>query len=222
MAVLLDHVFVCTDRDGSEADRLVEAGLTEGRSAVHPGQGTANRCFLFHNAYLELIWVHDADEAGSALTQRTRILERWTGRTERTCPFGICVRPLRPSTDSACPFAAWEYLPRYVPSSRPIHIGSNCDRLDEPMLFFLKDASAPDSWPGQPLLHHRLGVRRITHLVWTRPVETALSPELQTVVDAGLLGVERGDRHALTIYFDHEAAGQSTRLHPRLPLTLNC
>jgi hypothetical protein len=220
MAIQLDHVFVCTNADGFEAGQLVAAGLTEGRSGVHAGQGTANRCFLFHNAYLELIWVHDADEAASPLTRPTRLLERWTGRTQSTCPFGLCVRPLQPSTDGACPFTAWEYLPRYVPSGRPIHIGTNCDRLAEPMLFFLPHASAPDSWPGQPPLQHRLGVRQMTHLVWTRPVAAALSPELQVVVDAGLLGVELGDQHALTISFDHEAAGQSTRLLPPLPLAL--
>jgi hypothetical protein len=125
--------------------QLVSIGLTEGPSGVHQGQGTANRCFLFHNAYLELIWVHAREEARSPLTERTRIFERWNDRADGTCPFGICLRPARPSGGSDRPFTTWDYLPRYVSTSSPIHIGTNSDRLEEPMLFFIESASRPDT-----------------------------------------------------------------------------
>jgi Glyoxalase-like domain len=219
----LDHIFVCVNLDAPEATEVVALGLTEGQSALHQGQGTANRCFLFHNAYLELIWVHDEADASSTLTKRTGLFERWKGRTGRTCPFGICLRPKRPSDPSRAsglPFAGWDYLPRYVSPSRPIHVGANCDRLTEPMLFFIESASRPDSWSRQPPLRHRLGVREITRLTWTRPTSTSLSPELQAVVDAGYLGVELGNTHALTICFDNEVMGLSASLLPHLPITL--
>lgn len=215
----LDHVFVCANVDAPESTQFVALGLTDGRSAVHPGQGTANRCFVFHNAYFELIWVHDEAEACSPLTAGTRLFERWKGRADKTCPFGICFRPTGPSLASGPPFACWDYLPRYVPASRPIHIGANCDRLAEPMLFFIESASRPDSWPRQPPLQHRLGVRELTRLSWTRPIDTALSPELQAVVDAGCLNVELGRAHALEIGFDNEAMEQSASLLPHLPIT---
>lgn len=216
----LDHVFVCTNSGGPEATQLIALGLTEGPSGVHQGQGTANRCFLFHNAYLELIWVHDEADARSLLTERTRLFERWKGRADGTCPFGICLRPARSSRVSGPPFAGWGYLPRYVPPSRPIHVGANCDRLAEPMLFFIESASRPDSWPRQPPLQHRLGVREVTRLSWTHPADASLSPELQAVVDAGCLSVESGHTHALKICFDNEAMGQSASLLPHLQVTL--
>ena len=220
MSFELDHVFVCTNLDAPEATQLVSHGLTEGPSGAHQGQGTANRCFLFQNAYLELIWVHSREEARSPLTERTKLFERWKGRVDETCPFGICLRPAPPSVGSGLPFAAWDYLPRYVAKSSPIHIGTNSDRLAEPMLFFIESTSRPDSWPRQPPLQHRLGVREITRLSWTRPTDNPLSPELQAVVDAGCLNVALGRAHALEICFDNEALGQSARLLPHLPITL--
>jgi Glyoxalase-like domain len=216
----LDHVFVCTNLNALEATQLVSIGLAEGRSAVHQGQGTANRCFLFHNAYLELLWVHSDEEAGSPRTARTRLFERWKGRAGGACPFGVCLRPAPSSRGGALPFAIWDYLPQYVPASSPIHIGSNSDRLAEPMLFFIESASRPDSWSRQPLLLHRLGVREITRLSWTRPTDNPLSPELQAVVDAGCLNIKLGRTHALEIGFDNEAKGQSASLLPHLPVTI--
>lgn len=220
MSFELDHVFICTNLDAPEATQLVSHGLSEAPARVHPGQGTANRCFLFHNAYLELIWVHSSEEARSPLTERTRLFERWKGRAGETCPFGICLRPARPSIGSGLPFAAWDYSPRYMAASSPIYIGTNSDRLAEPMLFFIESASRPDGWPRTPPLHHRLGVREITHLNWTRPTDTPLSPELQAVVDVGFIDVALGRVHALEICFDNESMGQSASLSPHLPLTL--
>jgi hypothetical protein len=105
-------------------------------------------------------------------------------------------------------------------TSSPIHIGTNSDRLEEPMLFFIEAASRPDAWPRRPPLHHRLGVREVTHLSWTRPTAIPPSPELQAVVDVGCLSVELGSAHMLTICFDNGAMGQSASLLPDLPVTV--
>ena len=216
----LDHVFVCAGPGGAEAAQLEALGLTRGPSGVHPGQGTANRCFVFHNAYLELIWVHDEADARSSLTSRTRLFERWRGRADGTCPFGICLRPIGPSGASTPPFAGWDYLPQYVDPSRPIHVGANSDRLDEPMLFFIATASRPDGWPGRTPLRHRLGLRELTGLRWARPDDSSVSRELQAVVRAGCLGLASGRAHALELCFDNEEASKSASLLPHLPVSL--
>ncbi|AFY78420.1 MAG: hypothetical protein IGR93_19055 [Hydrococcus sp. C42_A2020_068] len=59
MTFELDHLFICTAIGAPEADRLLSFGLTEGTPNIHPGQGTANRRFFFHNVMLELLWVLD-------------------------------------------------------------------------------------------------------------------------------------------------------------------
>jgi hypothetical protein len=88
------------------------------------------------------------------------------------------------------------------------------------MLFFIESASRPDTWPRRPPLRHRLGVREVTHLSWTRPADNPLSPELQAVVDVGCLSVELGSAHMLKICFDNEAMGQAASLLPDLPVTV--
>jgi hypothetical protein len=100
MAFELDHLFIWTDIGACEADRLVSFGLVEGTSNTHAGQGTTNRRFFFHNAMLELLWVHDPAEARSELIRPTRLWERWTHRRNGACPFGICLRPATGSNDT--------------------------------------------------------------------------------------------------------------------------
>lgn len=54
----LDHFFVFTPLcGGSLRARLAALGLTETYQRVHPGQATANVCFVFDDAYLELLWL---------------------------------------------------------------------------------------------------------------------------------------------------------------------
>jgi hypothetical protein len=55
--IAFDHLFICTAIGAPEAEYLISLGLKEGRSNIHPGQGTANRCFFFRNFMLELLWV---------------------------------------------------------------------------------------------------------------------------------------------------------------------
>lgn len=208
----LDHVFVCANVDAPEAAALEALGLLPGRSATHPGQGTANRCFVFGNAYLELIWVHDPVEASSDLTAPTRLFDRWLGRTGAACPFGFCFR--------SPPLEGWDYRPRYLPEGKRIRIGANSDRLDEPMLFLLDFATRPDTWGRPEILSHPAGLREITRMTWTRPGDASLTPTMRAVVEGGGLIVESGAAHALTLEFDGGAAGGSASLAPGLPLVL--
>lgn len=90
MTAELDHIFICASPGAPEAEQLVELGLQEGTPNRHPGQGTANRRFVFHKAMLELLWVYDDAEAQGKRTRPTRLWERWSGRYTGACPFGIC------------------------------------------------------------------------------------------------------------------------------------
>lgn len=134
MQVELDHLFVCTAAGGPEAQRLLQFGLNEAPPNVHPGQGTANRRFAFSNAMIELLWVDNPAEAQSQATARTLLWERWSRRSEGSCPFGICVRPVDiPPT--APPFPGWEYRPVYLPPPLSMHIGEA--GVEEPMWVYL-------------------------------------------------------------------------------------
>lgn len=45
--IAVDHIFICSDNKGSEADELLAFGLKESEGRYHKGQGTTNRKFLF-------------------------------------------------------------------------------------------------------------------------------------------------------------------------------
>ena len=93
MNIDVDHIFICVRSGAPEAEALKAMGLTEGLPNKHPGQGTANRRFFFHNVFIELLWLDDAAEAQSELTRPTMLYERLAASNDETSPFGICFRP---------------------------------------------------------------------------------------------------------------------------------
>jgi Glyoxalase-like domain len=216
----LDHVFICTDIGAPEADRLRDFGLTEGAPNVHPGQGTANRRFFFHNAMLELLWVHTPKEAQSAACRPTRLWERWNGRHSAALPFGICLRPQH-SPMAALPFSAWAYTPTYLPSPAVIHVGENSASLAEPMLFYVAFGCRPDQASSRYPLEHATGFREMTSLQIQCPQSGPPSAALRAVVDMGIVIVRIGTPALMELGFDGETCGQSMDFRPGLPLVLH-
>ncbi|MEL6326874.1 MAG: hypothetical protein AAFQ61_08225 [Cyanobacteria bacterium J06626_23] len=212
----LDHLFICTAIDAPAAKTLREFGLVEGTPNTHLGQGSANRRFFFRNFMLELLWVHDVEEAR---TQPIHLADRWLQRHTH-CPFGLC---LRPSASRQTPaFPTWDYHPPYLPSHLSIQVGDNIANLAEPMLFFLAFGHRPDrNLPEkqQPLdHHHRPSLQEVTRIAFTSPSFNAPSAALQALIATQLITVEPGDRHEVTLGFDHETQGQQTHFFPHLPL----
>ena len=220
MAIELDHIFICTSADAPGASCLTGFGLTEGTPNVHPGQGIACRRFSFHNAYLELLWVTAPSETQSQTTRPTYLWERWSGRDDGTCPFGMGFRP-GSDDNKKPPFATWEYRPAYLPESLSILVGVNCKLLSEPWLFCLPFAlRRPDTQIGakrQPL-QHAAGFREISHVDLVIPQAQNRSPELQSLVDHRLVRVSEGAKPLVTLGFDGKAQGKHADFRPALPL----
>lgn len=221
MPLELDHLFICVQRDGPEAERLAQVGLREGRRRKHQGQGTANVCFFFGNAMLELIWVCDEEEVRSPLVHPVRLWERWRWRETGVCPFGICFRPVGESREPL-PFSTWDYEPPYLPEGMSIPVAANSERSQEPLIFVSWLGRRPDSYPEdqRPPLVHRIGWREITSIRVTLPLQEYPSPELRKVQDLGLIGVRAGDEYCLEIWCDGGQARREAHLAPELPLHL--
>lgn len=216
----LDHVLICTDSGAPVADPLRDFGLTEDTSNVHPGQGTMNRRFFFHNAMLELLWIHNPEEAQSAVARPTRLWERWDGRHGDATPFAICLRPRHPATKEL-PFASWAYTPAYLPSPLVVHVGENSDILAEPMLFYMAFGRRPDQANTHEPLEHAVGFREITSLRIQCLQSMPQSVALRAVVEMGIVAVRAGTPALIEIGFDGEAHGQSMDFRPSLTLILH-
>ncbi|NER84156.1 MAG: VOC family protein [Leptolyngbya sp. SIO1D8] len=222
MAFEFDHLFICTDIGADEADRLVSLGLSEGTSNSHPGQGTANRRFFFHNAMLEFLWIHDPQEAKSEPIRPTRLWERWSNRKDGACPFGICLRSVSSYGDRTA-FSSWVYRPPYLPETLSIAVGTNIDCLVEPMLFQTPFGQRPDQYPlekAQPL-EHPVGLRQVTRVELVSPTANHPSPEFQDAIATQQIQLRAGSDYCVELGFDKEIQGKRMDFRPGLPLVMS-
>jgi hypothetical protein len=218
----IDHLFICTEVGAPAAEALRQAGLSEGSGNVHPGQGTANRRYFFHNLMLELLWVDKAAEAQAAVTRPTHLWERWQGRSQ-TCPFGVCLRPASGVAAQGPPFSSWAYRPAYLPPTLAIAIATNAAVLREPLLFYLPFAQRQDRYAGaqaQPLAHGT-GWREVTRIGMTLPQPEPRSQELAALCSTRLIDIQTGPTYLMELGFDGESQGQHHDLRSDLPLILH-
>ena len=218
MASVVDHVFVCCAEDAPEADALVALGLVEGSPNTHPGQGTACRRFFFANAYLELFWVRDPEEARSDMVRPTRLWDRWSQRGQGASPFAIVLRPADGDTETRPPFESDSYRPEYMPPGATIEMARGT-LLSEPELFYLgfqRDRARLGKEPIDHVLPLRY-LKRVT--VWTPVSAAASSPSARARAEAGLFDLRHGDAHLMELSFDDARRGQAD-LRPELPLVL--
>lgn len=139
----LDHLFVFVEVGGGEARlRLEAAGLVPTYERRHEGQGTANVCYAFDNAYLELLWVEDAALLGGAAFARTALWPRANWRTTGASPFGVCVR-----ARGAFPFPGWLWHPIYLPPGLDFEVAQASADPAVPFLFRMPGGARPDAWP---------------------------------------------------------------------------
>jgi len=93
MPLAVDHVFICVENPHAAERALADFGLQFGRRRIHQGQGTANACAFFDNAYLELLWRHDDDDLQSEVVRPLGLWERVRWRETGASPFGVAFRP---------------------------------------------------------------------------------------------------------------------------------
>lgn len=216
MSLEFDHAFICCSPGAPEGDALVRLGLTEGSPNTHPGQGTANRRFFFRNAFLELLWVADPEEARSEPARRTRLWERWSGRTSNACPFGLVFRS-KGTGAGAVPFPTWGYRPAYLPPDLSIGFADGVP-LHEPELVHVPFLLRPGV-PRQEPTNHALPVRQVSGVSVGLPGAERLSPPSQAVSSAGLARYRPAEHPVLELTF-HSKEDLAWDLRPTLPLLL--
>jgi hypothetical protein len=233
MAVELDHVFILCAVGAPEAESLVALGLREGSPNTHPGQGTACRRFFFGNAYLELVWVSDADEAQRDPARSTGLFERWSRRGSGASPFGVVLRPGAgpraaddpgggphgdPTASLRPPFPTWPYRPPYMPPGIAIEIAVGTP-LSEPEMFFIPVARRPDAIGREPTAH-LISAAAITRVEVGVPGGGARSAAARSVEAAGAVSFMAADEHLMTMTLDAHRTGGTADLRPALPLEL--
>ena len=133
-------------------------GLQFGLRVVHEGQGTANACAFFDNAYLELLWRHDDRELQSAVVRPLALWERLRWRQTGASPFGVALR----TADVALPIDTWPYAAAFLSPGKSIPIVTAPNAGHEPLIF-----AHPGTLPirPRPPQAHRGKHRRLTRVV---------------------------------------------------------
>ncbi|MBK7580064.1 MAG: VOC family protein [Myxococcales bacterium] len=218
----LDHVFVATsDADSAEA-ALTEFGLTFTERRVHRGQGTANACAMFDNAYFELLRAHDLAELGSDIVRPLGLGERIRWRETGACPFGLCFRPIDAlSRPGDWPFETWRYEAAYVPPGTSIPIVTPRWSLKEPLVFVLnRPKSPPANVRANASPSHCGAPRMLTRVNVLRAETPPVSASVQWFVDRGLFSLGVGSEFLLDLEWDHGRAANSRVFLPSLPITV--
>lgn len=207
----LDHAFICTPDRLEALGALIAAGLNPGPSRVHHGQGTANDCFYFENAYLELLWMTDEAEIRSPIVQPLRLWERIHWRQTGASPFGAAFRPMA-GFDPA-KLESWPYAAAYLPAGQSIPVLSPRDAADQALVFMPLNPLPPSAYgePGSAHLIHRGRARRITCVAY--PPVSAESGEISG-------GAKRDTCFRHMILELDGGLGEVSDLRPALPLEI--
>jgi hypothetical protein len=201
----LDHLFVFVKNLDAAKAMGKALGLTETYQRTHKGQGTANICFCFDNAFLELLFLTDSVEATSPLIARTKLLERSQWRTQQSCPVGIAWRLT--AEETAPTFPQWMFTPAYLPPGAQIPIATESDAEVNPMLFQSPGTSAPQDWQAERKgdLQNAVGFRKIARVILTCPDNFVIGRTLDELTRTIDLVVRRGtiDRWGVTMVVQH-------------------
>ncbi|WP_370678080.1 VOC family protein [Pleomorphomonas sp. PLEO] len=140
----LDHLFVFVDPaeikpGGGVFERLAALGLEPSFTRRHVGQGTANLCYAFDNAYLELLYVIDVDELAASPLGRSGFAERAAWRETGASPFGIACR-------GELPRESWAYRNPDFPPGVSIAISQESDDPAMPFIFSSPGKARPSDW----------------------------------------------------------------------------
>lgn len=213
MKLELDHIFMLVEPEAKVAELLLSLGMREGTPNKHEGQGTANRRFNSSNGMLELLWVHDAQEAIKGPGQELHFPER--SEDPGASPFGIILRR-KENTSMEIPFDGWAYQPEYFDPPQAFHVGSNSRNLFEPLCIY-----APFIEPVSISSTIEKGSFQSISKVHIHTTSEPLSDVLSVADTAERLSIYSADEHLMEITFDDHKYGCSRDLRPGIPLIIH-
>lgn len=213
MNLELHHFFILVKPGGEVAELLSSIGMQEGTRKKHEGQGTSNRLFNFSNGTLELLWVHDEDEAISGPGRDMCLAER--ARDQTASPFGVIFNR---KDDSALemPFDGWKYEPVYFQPPWAFHVGANSKNIIEPLCVYM-----PFVEPGMPKGLDEDGLFKSVSKVTVNTPCKPLSNVLNTVNSADRFTVKSGNKHLMEVTFNENKEGSSHDFRPDIPLVVS-
>lgn len=218
MNLILDHVFVLVEPEAKVAERLVSLGMQEGTRNKHEGQGTSNRRFNFSNGMLELLWVHDAQEAIKGPGHELHFVKR--KEDPSASQFGVILRR-KDKTSQQIPFEGWTYQPVYFAPPMAFHVGVNSSNLLEPLCIYMPFVESESSLGNIVEGKIEEGIFISISKVQIYTPSEPLSDVLNIAETADFLSIDSADEHLMEITFGDHRCGFSKDLRPDIPLIIH-
>ncbi|NOX42241.1 MAG: VOC family protein [Gammaproteobacteria bacterium] len=213
MNLELHHFFILVEPEAKVAKLLLSLGMQEGTRNKHEGQGTSNRRFNFSNGTLELLWVHDAEEAIRGPGRDMFFPERAEDPT--ASPFGVILNR-KDNASLKMPFEGWKYEPVYFAPPWAFHVGANSSNLLEPLCIYV-----PFIEPEPSACKVKEGTFKSISKVHIYTPSEPVSDVLGVADTADRLAIDHGKRHLMEITFDNQMSGFTRDLRPHIPLILH-
>jgi hypothetical protein len=213
MNLELHHFFILVKPGAEVAELLLSIGMHEGTRNKHEGQGTSNRRFNFSNGTLELLWIHDEEEALNGPGRGMCLAER--ARNKKACPFGIIVNR-KDNSSLEMPFEGWKYQPVYFTPPWAFHIGANSKNLIEPLCVYMPFIE-PGMSSGSTENRDMGAISKVKVYTPAEPMSKVLS----IMNTADRISIEHGNTHLMEVTFDDNKAGLSKDFRPDIPLIVH-
>ena len=211
----IDHVFVATAVPAVVEAALSDFGMSFTERRVHEGQGTANACARFENAYFELLHANDDAELQAGMVAPLGLHERIHWAETGACPFGVCLRATDAEPDLAhLPFEIWRYRPAYLPAGAGIAIVTPRHHLHEPLVFLSPRDRSSAAKPSHECQRHRGQARTLTGVRIQRPTgAVAVSEGAAWFAEQGVFSFVDGPGYLLELEWDYQSE-RATRTFP--------
>lgn len=206
----VDHILVCVETVPN-IHLLREVGLIcSDRTVQRQEQGTVSSLVFFENAYLELIWVEDADAAENyAMRSGIDFLARSLWQATKASPFGIA---LRQKLNEGISNTSKQVLSqRAITERSETFVNFASDNLvtqAEPLCFIIPDSVSLIRLLDRSLdLHrqlitHPLGLNKLTQTKVT--IEPGkLTDPIAMLLTEEIIQVEQNAEPQLELTFDH-------------------
>jgi hypothetical protein len=219
-----DHVFVFVPPGGhTEAEALRKLGFVVDTAVTkHPGQGTASRAALFHNAYFELIWIDSTVSVTDANREMFSIMKRsadW--RASGASPFGLGLRRLEEGDDFGVP--ATPYSAAWMKPGSAIQLLKPASEPDAADIFVVPSYMALPAWiekvkqHAPALLLHPNRSRQLTFIEIRGP-----APQIRYATSLRMPSVQvtESAEPLLVLEFDAGTEGKTLDMRPLLPIVI--
>jgi hypothetical protein len=200
----IDHVFVAVEGDVPDS---ALAPLVPSFRRVHAGQGTANVCYCFDNAYLEILWPIDAAELASGVVSRTRLADRARWRKNGASPLGIGLRDIQ----DELPFATWTYRMPGLPEGTGIAVAVDSDDPRQPFIFASPGTARPDAWTDG-LAGERQSAAGLAEIVGVELEGQRAGPAIRALEEARVLTFRNADQPRMVLTLSRRDGGPRRRL----------